>query len=490
MAFYSIKQVSQITGMEPHVLRYYENEGLLPVVGRSEGGIRQYTEEDLEWLNIIRCLKKTGMPIKQIKAFMEMTKQGDETLKERCEMLQRHREGVEQHLCEMQEHLFMVRRKIQYFQDLYEKHCESQKRITGQLKTIFGDQTKRYPLMMPQDAVKMLYQNEFGGGHIIANSESSLQHLAREYASVRYDASLPPFEDIGNNLCRLNLGALKPNGVSMETVNRVFVNSASQTAGSLPSFTAKIRALRTLAQEGLFSFTDSELDDYLVVYEKEGYPVVSHSRAYRAAYHPAYRVMRKKYRACMDICRRIDGLLREREHIAVAIDGNCGSGKTTLANLLKELYDANIVHMDDFFLPMELRTPERLGEAGGNVHYERFLSEVAKSIQKAERLEYRVFDCKKMDYTDKRTMDPKSITVVEGAYSMHPKFGDLYDLRVFVTCSGEEQDRRIRERNGAGEMYRDFTDKWIPMENRYFSACRIRENCGIVVDSERTSLVE
>ncbi|MHB8061910.1 MAG: MerR family transcriptional regulator [Ruminiclostridium sp.] len=67
---YSIKQISEKTNLKEYVLRYYEKEGLLPFVKQSDNGIRRYSEEDLEWLGLICCLKNTGMSIKQIKGFV------------------------------------------------------------------------------------------------------------------------------------------------------------------------------------------------------------------------------------------------------------------------------------------------------------------------------------------------------------------------------------------------------------------------------------
>ena len=121
---YSIKQVSEKTSLKPHVLRYYEKEGLLPLIGRSESGIRRYSEDDLEWIGLICCLKNTGMSIKQIKDFVELSVQGNETLKQRCDMLIEHKKNVEEQIGEMQIHLQKVACKINYFTAQCEKYNE------------------------------------------------------------------------------------------------------------------------------------------------------------------------------------------------------------------------------------------------------------------------------------------------------------------------------------------------------------------------------
>ena len=77
---YSIQDVSNKTGLSTHTLRYYEKEGLISGVERSQGGFRQYTDEDLERLGLIRCLKNTGMSIQEIARFVQLTHEGDHTI--------------------------------------------------------------------------------------------------------------------------------------------------------------------------------------------------------------------------------------------------------------------------------------------------------------------------------------------------------------------------------------------------------------------------
>jgi len=119
---YSILQVSKKTGLKTYVLRYYEKEGLLPDVCRNEKGIRRYTEDDLEWLHLICCLKNTGMSIKQIREFVDLSKLGDDTLEERCTKLREHKKCVENQIQTMQEHLEKVAHKIDFFQKKFEQH--------------------------------------------------------------------------------------------------------------------------------------------------------------------------------------------------------------------------------------------------------------------------------------------------------------------------------------------------------------------------------
>ena len=112
---YSIQDVSNKTGLSTHTLRYYEKEGLISGVERSQGGFRQYSEEDLERLGLIRCLKNTGMSIQEIARFVQLTHEGDHTLEERVELLRAHREQVLARMAEMQKHLEKVTWKLNFF---------------------------------------------------------------------------------------------------------------------------------------------------------------------------------------------------------------------------------------------------------------------------------------------------------------------------------------------------------------------------------------
>ena len=85
--FYTIGEMAQKLNVAPSTLRYYDKEGLLPFVERSSGGIRMFKDEDMEWLRLLGCLKKAGMPLKEIRSFMDWSRQGDATISQRLLML-------------------------------------------------------------------------------------------------------------------------------------------------------------------------------------------------------------------------------------------------------------------------------------------------------------------------------------------------------------------------------------------------------------------
>jgi uridine kinase len=178
--------------------------------------------------------------------------------------------------------------------------------------------------------------------------------------------------------------------------------------------------------------------------------------------------------------------LSKEKNIVISIDGRCAAGKTTLAAELQNMLGSdkcNVIHADDFFLPMALRTAERLKEAGGNIHYERLFDEVINGIKSGEAFSYGVFDCKSMSVIREEAVCPTAITIVEGVYSQHPFFGDVYDLKIFCDINANLQRDRVIARNGV-EMHKKFESEWIPMEEKYFKTFNIMEKCDFLIKAE------
>ena len=173
----------------------------------------------------------------------------------------------------------------------------------------------------------------------------------------------------------------------------------------------------------------------------------------------------------------------EKGEASVAIDGMCGGGKTTLAAILAEVYDAQLFHMDDYFLPFERKTPERLAEPGGNVDRERFLAEVLQPLQTGKPFRYRMFDCSCMALGEYVDVQPKQLNIVEGAYSMHPELAGAYDLSAFCAVESEVQAERILHRNGA-KMQQRFLNEWIPLEHKYFAHTDVPGRCELTLRME------
>ena len=127
---------------------------------------------------------------------------------------------------------------------------------------------------------------------------------------------------------------------------------------------------------------------------------------------------------------QIKQLLKEKEYVVIAIDGCAASGKTTLAKKLSNMFNASVIHMDDFFLPLEKRTEERLNTPGGNIDYERFKEEVVNNLD--NDFTYNAFNCSIMKVDKEVFVKKTNLLIIEGSYSLHPYFGKYYDLSIFL----------------------------------------------------------
>ena len=178
----------------------------------------------------------------------------------------------------------------------------------------------------------------------------------------------------------------------------------------------------------------------------------------------------------------IKNLLKDNKKLVIAIDGRCGGGKSSLGAMLTEEFDCSLFHMDDFFLPPRMKTKERLAEPGGNVHYERFEEEILKPLKNNEPAVYRKYLCNKGELSQPIKVEPKNLTIVEGSYSLHPTLRDYYDYKIFITIDPRVQHERILKRNGE-EKLQYFINKWIPLEEHYFTELDMENKCDIILDT-------
>ncbi len=117
---YSIGEFSEVTGLGIHTLRYYEHEGLIAPM-RNSSNRRRYSDKDIAWVDFIKRLKATGMPIKEIKQYAILRSKGDVTLSERMEMLIRHRQSLNDQIKQLQDHEAKLNEKITFYQQEIEQ---------------------------------------------------------------------------------------------------------------------------------------------------------------------------------------------------------------------------------------------------------------------------------------------------------------------------------------------------------------------------------
>ena len=168
--------------------------------------------------------------------------------------------------------------------------------------------------------------------------------------------------------------------------------------------------------------------------------------------------------------------------ILIALDGRCGSGKTTLAAQLARQFPQSItVHTDDFYLPPASRVANWEQIPCANMDLERLRAQVLTPARAGQAVPYRAYSCRAGTYLLEQCFVPQPLVIVEGSYSCHPTLADCYDLKVFVTCSKEEQARRLLAREG--ERYSGFTARWIPLEEGYFAKFQIEQTVDFILDT-------
>ena len=148
---------------------------------------------------------------------------------------------------------------------------------------------------------------------------------------------------------------------------------------------------------------------------------------------------------------------------------------------MKKLIAKDLLSIGAVFLRPEQRTAERFAQPGGNVDRERFLEEIALPLRHGHAVSYRKFDCSTFTLSEPITVLPKPLTIVEGAYSMHPSLADTYSLSVFLDISEELQKKRIEKRNSPF-MAKRFFEEWIPLEKVYFDAFGIKDKCDMRIE--------
>ena len=113
---YTIKKVSEMTGLSIPTIRYYDKEGLLPDLQRKESGYRIFSDRDLEAIDLIGCFKESGLTIREIRHFMSLVRQGDVTLEERLAIYQMHIARLEEKLTAVQNALEHSRRTLAFYE--------------------------------------------------------------------------------------------------------------------------------------------------------------------------------------------------------------------------------------------------------------------------------------------------------------------------------------------------------------------------------------
>lgn len=338
--------------------------------------------------------------------------------------------------------------------------------------SVVKEHTSRYPLMEPQDYVKLALQSEFGPEHMINDILRAGKAIQEEWSKLTIEGSIPP-EPIGNGLCRFHLSRDYDPVQASPLLAKLFSLTAEKQKGSTEGFSEKLEQLRELSVSGM--------EQFLKKYRERGCPTLHHSESFQKAYEPHYRLLRKEYAGFFPALMAVWHFASDRKPAVVSIDGRCGSGKTQLASLMTQLFPCRVLHMDDFYLPLEQRSTNWRETPAGNMDLSRFLEEALLPASGGGELSFRPYDCQSGTLKEPSTLSACPLTIVEGSYSQHPALAEHYALKIFLTCSKEEQARRLKAREG--DYFQSFTQTWIPLEEQYFRSCDTEQKSNIIADT-------
>ena len=359
--------------------------------------------------------------------------------------------------------------------------------MTPSFSSILQQHTAAYPLMAPQDYGKLAYQNEFGPGHMISDKQAAFDFLLQEWREALLCPSRDaapsggPFpnspagvEPIGNGLCRFHLDNRYIPEQAAPLLTELFCRTAVEHTGAREGLERKLALLSGLGTPHLAQW----LEDYRL----HGCPPVHHSEAFRQAYHPHYRVLRSEYAFFFKALLLLRGMLEGKgaAPVVAAVDGRCGSGKTGFSRLAESLFPCAVLHVDDFYLPEQARESDWRQTPARNIDFDKLLNAL-NTLRAGKPVSFSRFDCAAGRLGAPFRVEPQPLIVLEGSYSMHPRLSGAVDKAIFLTCSAQEQQRRLTNRRPGG--IDAFEALWIPLEERYFREGGIEALCGAKIDT-------
>ncbi|QGQ95960.1 MerR family transcriptional regulator [Paenibacillus psychroresistens] len=130
----TIGQVAEKTGLSIPTIRYYEKEGILPFIKRNESGIRIFEYEDIQWINLLNCLRNTGMPIAQLKDYADLTLLGDQTGEKRLGILEKQKEKIEEQVNTLKSHIDLLNLQMEWYPRLKKENVQFDQAMKAWLK--------------------------------------------------------------------------------------------------------------------------------------------------------------------------------------------------------------------------------------------------------------------------------------------------------------------------------------------------------------------
>ena len=342
------------------------------------------------------------------------------------------------------------------------------------------EQRRLHPVMTQADTLKFVFQAMLGPGHLLASREKVQDFIAHEMETLSGNPEEPLLEILSPDWCRLNLRRAKAEWISPSVIAGLMLTSpAGMPFSRQDVFNTCIR----LAESEGESFSDP---DFLrTILDENRLP--SHSTVYREQECPAYRVVSAAWIPLSEAICRMARIRAEVKRPLVTIDGPCASGKTTLAEKLARVFDAAVVHTDDFVIPHSRKTPERLAVPGGNCDAERLAQEVAAPWKQGKQIRYRKYDCHLDQLQPQEKLPDCGMLILEGSYSNLPILREYADLSLYVDTPEDIRFARLQERESPESLLR-FQERWIPLENAYFNAYGIPDPQFVIIRDPQKSI--
>ena len=318
--------------------------------------------------------------------------------------------------------------------------------------------TTKYPHLTVQDQVKLLYQSYFGPGHFIKDIDTVKKYYINEINNLKYNINENLYEHIGNNFVRVNISLYNNNFDSSYLIDAFYKSSL---------FDYNNKILKENFKKELNTIKD---DGFLLKYNLDN---VHHSLIYNKTYNPHYRVINYNYISIdMKVFQLQNFINSFTDFTIFALEGKCTSGKSTISN---KLNNVTIIDVDDFFLPINKKTNERLNEIGGNIDYDLY-EQCLKQIKPNSTITYKIFDCHTQSYSQKTVKISNKVLLV-GVYSYHQNVRKYINQLCYLIIDEKTQYERLKER----KLFAKFINEWVPLENKYFDSYDFIGNANILI---------
>ena len=326
-----------------------------------------------------------------------------------------------------------------------------------------------HPQAEGPDVVKFVFQGMLGPGHLMTDPDRVLTYVRQEMENVGVCEDEPLTECLSPEWVRLNLRRAGAEGLAPEWIARMMLEGPDVrfTRQDVQSFLTE-----HAGELSIFPNLPGQMP------EADSLP--SHTEMYRSAYRPAYRVISTVWlRFLPALC----ALGRQgKGWKIITMDGPCASGKSTLAEQLGKVIGASLVHTDDFVVPHARKTPERLAVPGGNCDWERLTAEVLRPYRQTGRCQVIRYDFRRDCLCPPEPLESPCL-LLEGSYCNLPAIRDLADVRIFVETSEATRMSRLEARESP-ESLRGFFNRWIPLEDAYFSFYQLPDAGCLVMTGE------